>query len=86
MEVWLEGMAMHLSVGESLPHDLEYDILNYTGRDSASEPSTPDVCSMTATPFLKPICESSPSLVDTSLDTSNENNNTTVKSVGMIAP
>lgn len=31
MEVWLEGVAMHLSVGAPLPQDLEYDILHYSG-------------------------------------------------------
>jgi hypothetical protein len=31
MEVWLEGLAMHLSVGMPLPQDLEFDIYNYTG-------------------------------------------------------
>jgi hypothetical protein len=31
MEVWLEGLAMHLSVEMPLPQDLEFDIYNYTG-------------------------------------------------------
>lgn len=31
MEVWLEGVAMHLSVGVPLPQNLEYDISNYSG-------------------------------------------------------
>ncbi|XKL64386.1 hypothetical protein PGB90_004472 [Kerria lacca] len=57
MEVWLEGVAMHLSVGAPLPQDLEYDILHYSGKDQTSEPNTPDICTSTAPP-LKPICES----------------------------
>lgn len=32
MEVWLEGLAMHLSVGALPPQDLEYDILHYAGK------------------------------------------------------
>ena len=32
MEVWLEGIAMHLSVGVPLPQDLEYDISHYPGK------------------------------------------------------
>lgn len=34
MEVWLEGLAMHLSVGKPLPQDLEFDIYHYTGKES----------------------------------------------------
>ncbi|XP_022183840.2 LIM domain kinase 1 isoform X2 [Nilaparvata lugens] len=36
MEVWLEGLAMHLSVGRPLPHDLDYDINHYSGVSSSS--------------------------------------------------
>jgi hypothetical protein len=31
MEVWFEGLAMHLSVGMPLPKDLEFDIYNFSG-------------------------------------------------------
>ncbi|XP_015435959.1 PREDICTED: LIM domain kinase 1 [Dufourea novaeangliae] len=54
MQVWLEGLAMHLSVGAELPSDLEFDVRNYTGSStSASESTTPD----TLMPQLKPIKE-----------------------------
>ncbi|XP_065202071.1 LIM domain kinase 1 isoform X2 [Planococcus citri] len=73
MEVWLEGLAMHLSVGASPPQDLEYDILHYSGRvDSNSEPSTPDICSMTSLPSLKPICESNNSTLNSSTTSVND--------------
>lgn len=32
MEVWLEGLAMHVSVGAVLPQDLKMDIYNYSGK------------------------------------------------------
>ncbi|XP_076231426.1 LIM domain kinase 1 isoform X2 [Calliopsis andreniformis] len=54
MHVWLEGLAMHLSMGTELPSDLEFDIRNYTGSSSStSESTTPE----TLTPQLKPIKE-----------------------------
>ncbi|XP_015593503.1 LIM domain kinase 1 isoform X2 [Cephus cinctus] len=54
MEVWLEGLAMHLSVGVPLPSDLEFDIRHYTGPSpSSSESTTPE----TLAPQLKPIKE-----------------------------
>ncbi|XP_043482401.1 LIM domain kinase 1 isoform X1 [Leptopilina heterotoma] len=54
MEVWLEGLAMHLSVGASLPSDLEFDIRHYMGPSpSSSESTTPE----TLAPQLKPINE-----------------------------
>ncbi|XP_051174034.1 LIM domain kinase 1 isoform X2 [Leptopilina boulardi] len=54
MEVWLEGLAMHLSVGASLPSDLEFDIRHYMGPSpSSSESTTPE----TLAPQLKPITE-----------------------------
>ncbi|KAF4516953.1 hypothetical protein B566_EDAN005554 [Ephemera danica] len=62
VEVWLEGLAMHLAVGMSLPYDLEYDILHYSGRStSSSESNTPEILSpSTNPPPLQPIKESSP--------------------------
>ncbi|XP_076294361.1 LIM domain kinase 1 isoform X1 [Lasioglossum baleicum] len=54
MQIWLEGLAMHLAVGAELPADLEFDIRNYTGSStSTSESTTPD----TLAPQLKPIKE-----------------------------
>lgn len=54
MEVWLEGLAMHLSVGAELPADLDFDIRNYKGPSpSSSESTTPE----TLAPHLKPIKE-----------------------------
>ncbi|XP_020287236.1 LIM domain kinase 1 isoform X2 [Pseudomyrmex gracilis] len=54
MEVWLEGLAMHLSVGAELPADLDFDIRNYKGPSpSSSESTTPE----TLAPQLKPIKE-----------------------------
>ncbi|TGZ47291.1 Uncharacterized protein DBV15_04190 [Temnothorax longispinosus] len=54
MEVWLEGLAMHLSVGAELPADLDFDIKNYKGPSpSSSESTTPE----TLAPQLKPIKE-----------------------------
>ncbi|XP_069685846.1 LIM domain kinase 1 isoform X3 [Periplaneta americana] len=59
MEVWLEGLAMHLSVGMPLPQDLEFDIYNYTGRSpSSSESTTPEALTPSANPpSLQPIKE-----------------------------
>ncbi|XP_071449114.1 LIM domain kinase 1 [Hetaerina americana] len=64
MEVWLEGLAMHLSVGAAMPYDLEYDIYHYTGRStSSSESTTPEALtpeahrSIPTTPPLRPIKE-----------------------------
>ncbi|XP_034935704.1 LIM domain kinase 1 isoform X2 [Chelonus insularis] len=54
MEVWLEGLAMHLSVGAPLSPDLDFDIRHYTGPSpSSSESTTPE----TLGPQLKPIRE-----------------------------
>lgn len=54
MEVWLEGLAMHLSVGAELPADLDFDIRNYKGPSpSSSESTTPE----TLVPQLRPIKE-----------------------------
>ncbi|XP_067015771.1 LIM domain kinase 1 [Anabrus simplex] len=66
MEVWLEGLAMHLSVGAALPQDLEFDIYHYTGRSpSSSESTTPEALTPSANPPpLQPIkegcCQQSP--------------------------
>ncbi|XP_054279622.1 LIM domain kinase 1 [Macrosteles quadrilineatus] len=62
MEVWLEGLAMHLSVGKSLPQDLEFDIYHYTGRSgSSSESTTPEIATpevlRTSSPVLVSIHE-----------------------------
>ncbi|XP_046980150.1 LIM domain kinase 1 [Schistocerca americana] len=59
MEVWLEGLAMHLSVDKPLPKDLEFDIFNYTGRSpSSSESTTPEALTPSANqPPLQPIEE-----------------------------
>ncbi|KAG7206030.1 hypothetical protein KM043_003433 [Ampulex compressa] len=54
MQVWLEGLAMHLSLGTELPTELEFDIRHYTGPSpSSSESTTPE----TLAPQLKPIKE-----------------------------
>lgn len=54
MEVWLEGLAMHLSVGAPLAPDLDFDIRHYTGPSpSSSESTTPE----TLAPQLRPIRE-----------------------------
>ncbi|KAE8746611.1 hypothetical protein FOCC_FOCC006595 [Frankliniella occidentalis] len=43
MEVWLEGLKMHISVGAPLPNDLKMDIYNYSGRSpNSSESTTPE--------------------------------------------
>jgi len=34
MEVWLEGLSMHISVNAEFPEDLKADIYNYTGKYS----------------------------------------------------
>lgn len=55
MEVWLEGLAMHLSVGAELPADLDFDIRNYKGPSpSSSESTTPETL---APQLLRPIEE-----------------------------
>lgn len=33
LEVWLEGLAMHYTVGAPLPSNLLVDIYNYNGKD-----------------------------------------------------
>ncbi|XP_016919696.2 LIM domain kinase 1 isoform X2 [Apis cerana] len=54
MQLWLEGLAMHLSMGAELPSNLEYDIRNYIGPStSTSESTTPE----SLAPQLKPIKE-----------------------------
>ena len=54
MEVWFEGLAMHLSVDAPLPPELDSEIKNYAGPSpSSSESTTPDVLS----PQLKTITE-----------------------------
>ncbi|XP_017790245.1 PREDICTED: LIM domain kinase 1 [Habropoda laboriosa] len=54
MHIWLNGLAMHLSVGVELPSDLEFDIRNYTGPStSTSESNTPESLALQ----LKPIKE-----------------------------
>lgn len=54
MQVWLEGLQMHLSVSAALPSDLDFDIRNYTGPSpSSSESTTPE----TLGPLLRPITE-----------------------------
>nr|CAD7415324.1 unnamed protein product [Timema cristinae]CAD7435112.1 unnamed protein product [Timema monikensis] len=59
LEVWLEGVSMHLSVGMPLPHNLEFDIYNYTGRSpNSSESSTPEALTPAVNPSaLQPINE-----------------------------
>ncbi|XP_076761334.1 LIM domain kinase 1 isoform X1 [Xylocopa sonorina] len=43
IQVWLQGLAIHLSMGTELPSDLEFDIRNYTGPStSTSESTTPE--------------------------------------------
>lgn len=44
LEVWLESLAMHISVGHRLPNDLKFDIDHYKGTQSreSSLSSTPD--------------------------------------------
>lgn len=44
LEVWLESLAMHISVGHKLPNDLKFDIDHYKGTQSreSSLSSTPD--------------------------------------------
>lgn len=39
MEVWLEGLAMHLSVNRPLPHDLDFDINHYSGTSTGASTS-----------------------------------------------
>lgn len=52
LEVWLESLAMHISVGHTLPADLIFDIDHYKGTQSRSSSisSTPDGHS---TPHIK---------------------------------
>ncbi|KAG0714818.1 LIM domain kinase 1 [Chionoecetes opilio] len=44
LEVWLEGLAMHFTVGAPIPSNLLVDIYTYNGRSnsSSSEASTPE--------------------------------------------
>lgn len=59
MEVWLESLLMHLSVGMALPSDLLFDIHHYKGQSpSSSGSTTPEgIPSGHRSPTLEPICE-----------------------------
>lgn len=59
MEVWLESLSMHLSVGIPLPSDLLFDIQHYKGvSPSSSGSTTPDaIPSGHRSPTLEPIKE-----------------------------
>ncbi|XP_044261442.1 LIM domain kinase 1 isoform X3 [Tribolium madens] len=58
MEVWLESLSMHLSVGMPLPPDLLFDIQHYRGiSPSSSGSNTPDSISGHRSPALEPIKE-----------------------------
>lgn len=59
MEVWLESLSMHLSVGMPLPPDLLFDIHHYKGQSpSSSGSTTPEgIPSGHRSPALEPICE-----------------------------
>lgn len=59
MEVWLESLSMHLSVGIPLPSDLLFDIQHYKGiSPSSSGSTTPDgLPSGHRSPILEPIKE-----------------------------
>ncbi|KAJ8931150.1 hypothetical protein NQ314_015979 [Rhamnusium bicolor] len=59
MEVWLESLSMHLSVGMPLPPDLLFDIQHYRGLSpSSSGSTTPEgIPSGHRSPALEPICE-----------------------------
>jgi LIM domain kinase 1 len=59
MEVWLESLSMHLSVGMPLPPDLLFDIQHYRGASpSSSGSNTPDgIPSGHRSPALEPIKE-----------------------------
>ncbi|XP_074030195.1 LIM domain kinase 1 isoform X2 [Leptinotarsa decemlineata] len=62
MEVWLESLSMHLSVGMPLPPDLLFDIQHYRGLSpSSSGSTTPEgIPSGHRSPALEPICEATP--------------------------
>lgn len=58
MEVWLESLSMHLSVGMPLPADLLFDILHYRGVSPSSSGSTTPEGIPSST--LEPISEKKP--------------------------
>lgn len=64
MEVWLESLSMHLSVGMPLPADLLFDIQHYRGiSPSSSGSTTPEgISSGHRSPALEPITEGKPSM------------------------
>ncbi|KAI5723020.1 hypothetical protein M8J76_017143 [Diaphorina citri] len=58
LEVWLEGLSMHLSVDKPLPSDLEADIYQFATRKSASPLTEPECTAPTpADGALRPILE-----------------------------
>ncbi|KAK9892414.1 hypothetical protein WA026_019863 [Henosepilachna vigintioctopunctata] len=59
MEVWLESLLMHLSVGMPLPPDLVFDICHFRGiSPNSSGSTTPEgIPSGHRSPALEPICE-----------------------------
>ncbi|GJQ85288.1 LIMK1 [Trypoxylus dichotomus] len=64
MEVWLESLSMHLSVGMPLPADLLFDIQHYRGiSPSSSGSTTPEgISSGHRSPALEPITEGKPAM------------------------
>ncbi|XP_071527349.1 LIM domain kinase 1 isoform X2 [Panulirus ornatus] len=76
LEVWLEGLAMHFTVGVPLPANLMVDIYSFNGRShsSSSEASTPEASSSDSRhppPLLRTISEGTYTTVDSiSLDSS----------------
>lgn len=64
MEVWLESLSMHLSVGMPLPADLLFDIQHYRGiSPSSSGSTTPEgISSGHRSPALEPITEGKPTM------------------------
>lgn len=76
MEVWLESLLMHLSVGMPLPPDLLFDISNFRGiSPSSSGSTTPEgIPSGHRSPALEPIREGK--MIDTTNSKKAKSNST----------
>lgn len=88
MEVWLESLSMHLSVGMPLPVDLLFDIHHYKGQSpSSSGSTTPEgIPSGHRSPALEPICEGQPTATKKSYEKLNKSMEKIQKSTENLKP
>ncbi|XP_018569295.1 LIM domain kinase 1 isoform X1 [Anoplophora glabripennis] len=88
MEVWLESLSMHLSVGMPLPPDLLFDIHHYRGLSpSSSGSTTPEgIPSGHRSPALEPIREGKMATMTKSTEKISKNGDKSQKSCENLKP